>query len=459
MSFLRSGLSVVLCGLLAGACATADSEAPESAGRGVEHVDGWTDEALDVYFIPQGAAAEDRIADEVAGATREIRVAMYNIRSDRLGWLLLDKQNQGVDVEVLWDAKQMAKEYNTLDDELIAAGLHVVPVLNERSEYATLHDKLAVIDGERVILGSANWGYSALFENNESLLVLTSPAAAAVVDAELDEVASGVKVPRPGDADSRVQLYFSPEDRLDLRVEEAIDAAEERIYVAVFSLRLRSLSEALVRARDRGVAVYVMTDAKQAATAWEDDYLRDHGIDVVEALNATTDFTAMHHKLAVIDGRTTLVGAYNWTYTATFHSYEDLAVIADDAEVAAAFEGEIGRLWQRYAPDRPNPVTRTVPIEIAADCDRTQWGDELVLVGDLPELGGWDPHRGVRLSGADWPTWRASVDLPIGRRIEYKLVLLRADGSVQWEQGGNRIATLPTDGGEPPLVLADAFRY
>lgn len=450
---------VILVGLLAsGACQGADLESLNATAHRIEQVDGWTDESLDIYFIPQGAHAEDRLVRELDAAQSSIRVALYNLRSERLGWKLLERQNAGVDVEVLWDAKQMAKEYNTLDDDLIAAGLNVVPVLNDNHAYATLHHKLAVFDNQRVSMGSANWGYSALHSNNESMLVLTSPELAAAVHTELDEIASGVKSPRVGDNNSRVQLHFSPEDRLDLVVEEAIDAAEDRVFVAVFSMRLRRLSDALIRARDRGVSVSVITDAKQADSAWEDDYLRDNGIEVVTALNASSPFAAMHHKFAVIDGHTTLVGAYNWTYTATFSSYEDLAVIGNDTEVAAAYEGEFGRLWWRYARDRDNPVAGTVAVDIAAHADQTRWGDALVLVGDHPELGQWNPHQGVRLSGHDWPTWRASVELPIGAELEYKLVLLSADGRVEWEPGENYRTIAPTHSSDPTLVLSHAFR-
>lgn len=421
-----------------------------------EHIDGWTSEALDVYFVPGGHQLEDRIADEVASAQSEIRVAMYNLRSTRLGYALLERQRAGVAVEVLWDAKQMAEDYNTLDDELIAAGLNVVPVRNDRHAYATLHHKVAVIDGTKVLMGSANWSDSALHENDESVLVFTSPALAQTFDRELDEILTGWKDARPNDEASKTQLYFSPEDHLDDVIERQIDAAQDRIFVAVFSFRLSGLANALVRAHQRGVQVYLITDQKQSTTTNVDEILKDAGIPVVEALNATTPFTAMHHKFMVVDGRTTLVGSYNWTYTATKSNYEDLGVIAGDEEVAAAFEGAFGRLWDTYGGG-DNPVNAMRQVRVATFCDATQYGDTLVLVGDDPALGAWNPHAGVRLSGNAWPTWQGSVELRMGSRVEYKLVIVRADGSVRWERGENRTAVVPTDPNET-LELSDGFR-
>ncbi len=432
--------------------------APEAAGVDVERIDGWSDEALDIYFVPFNEV-EDRIAYELQRARSDIRVAMYNLRSERLGQLLLDRHRDGLDVVLYLDARQMAKPWNTLDDDLIAQGLQVVPVLNGSSSYSTLHDKMAVIDGEVVIMGSANWGDSALFQNDETVMVLRSAPVAAVIDAELDELAAGLEIPRSGDMDSRVQLHFSPEDRLDHVIEDAIDAAEERILLAVFSFRLDWIAEALVEAHERGVEVVLITDRNQSTTTDTDEILSDAGITVLEVSNEASDYTAMHQKFAVIDGRTTLAGSYNWTYTATFYNNEDLLVIADDPEVAAAFEGEFGRLWQRYAPELPNPVEASVPLRVEAYCDRTVWGDAVVLVGDLPELGAWDPEQGLRLDGARFPLWTAELNLRAGAAFEYKLVLLRADGSVQWETGVNRRALAQTDPDEPPVELADAFRF
>lgn len=467
MNMLRFCAVLVAClivlpsGLVAGGCGDGSADrAPEtdSAREGVvESIEGWEPERLDIYFVPGGVGLEDRIAEEVTAAETEIRVAMYNLRSERLGYALLERQQAGVAVEVLWDAKQMEQDYNTLDDELIAAGLNVVPVLNERHEYATLHHKVAILDGTTVITGSANWSVSGLEYNEETVLEATSPVLAAEYDRELDEVLSGWKDPRPGDISSRAQLYFSPEDSLDDVIRAQIDAAQDHIYAAVFSFRLSGLADALVDAHQRGIEVYLITDEKQSVTTSVDEILKDAGVPVVEALNATTPYTAMHHKFMVVDGHTTVVGSYNWTFTATVSNYEDLAVIAGDTEVAAAFEGEFGRLWDRYG-DGDNPIVTTATVDVAAHCDATAWGDTLVLVGDQPELGSWDPHSGVQLSGEQWPTWTGQLELRAGAAFEYKLVLLEADGSVRWEAGANHCAVVPTDPCEI-LEIDDAFRH
>ena len=447
--------------MLASACALGAREAPAaSAPAALETIDGWAErgEALDVYFVPSGPVVEDRLEAAILGAERRIRVALYNLRSERLAHALLARHREGLEVELLLDAKQMDQPWNTLGAWLEEQGLPVVPVRNERHRYATLHDKLALVDDAEVFLGSANWGPSGLHANEEALLALRSPALAAVVDAELDEIASDARHARVGDVPGPMQLHFSPTDRLDAVIERAIDGAEERVLVAVFSLRLRWLAEALVDAHRRGVEVWVVTDRKQADYTDVDELLEAAGVPVLRALNATGEHTAMHHKFAVVDGRLTLTGSYNWSWTATFASHEDLAAI-DDREVAAAFEGEFGRLWARYGGARPNPVTASMPVRVDAFAERTAFGDTLALVGDDPALGAWDPWAGVRLDGASWPSWRGEVALRPGARVAYKLVVLHPDARVSWERGANRHALVPTDPQEPTLELRDAFRW
>ena len=149
MSLTRSLGWLLMAGFALG-CAE-----PVELGQGdgaVESIDSWTDEHLDVYFIDGSSRPEDRIAAELEAAESRIWVALYNLRSERLGEILLAKQKAGLDVRVLLDAKQMAKDYNTLDDELAARGLIITPILNQRSDYATLHQKLAVIDDDTVIM-------------------------------------------------------------------------------------------------------------------------------------------------------------------------------------------------------------------------------------------------------------------------------------------------------------------
>ena len=90
------------------------------------------------------------------------------------------------------------------------------------------------------------------------------------------------------------------------------------------------------------------------------------------------------------------------------------------------------------APDvhshKPPASPPVMKLSISASVVTT-FGDTAVVVGSVAQLGGWDPSRGLRLStDADsYPTWTGHVAIDCGGECEFKLVILRADGGVEWE--------------------------
>jgi len=90
----------------------------------------------------------------------------------------------------------------------------------------------------------------------------------------------------------------------------------------------------------------------------------------------------------------------------------------------------------------------------------TWYGQEVAVVGSIPELGSWQPAQGVRLrtDSGTYPVWSGAVDLPAGVGFEYKYVKLNPDGTVEWEQGGNRIATVDDSGGGCSQNFYDSWR-
>ncbi len=78
----------------------------------------------------------------------------------------------------------------------------------------------------------------------------------------------------------------------------------------------------------------------------------------------------------------------------------------------------------------------------------TQWGQDIYVVGNTPELGYWDTNRAVPLSWVDSDTWSGPVtftDFTQGDTIEYKYIV-KQGSSVTWEGGSNHTYTVPTSG-------------
>eukprot|EP00747_Dinoflagellata_sp_TGD_P164911 gnl/TRDRNA2_/TRDRNA2_185507_c0_seq1.p1 gnl/TRDRNA2_/TRDRNA2_185507_c0~~gnl/TRDRNA2_/TRDRNA2_185507_c0_seq1.p1 ORF type:complete len:874 (+),score=123.61 gnl/TRDRNA2_/TRDRNA2_185507_c0_seq1:79-2700(+) len=85
-------------------------------------------------------------------------------------------------------------------------------------------------------------------------------------------------------------------------------------------------------------------------------------------------------------------------------------------------------------------------VEWVVNCPITEPGDSLVIVGSNEALGHWQPCRGLRLSTGPslFPEWHGSAVLLANRELalEWKVAVLRADGSTEWEPVMNRSTML-----------------
>lgn len=80
----------------------------------------------------------------------------------------------------------------------------------------------------------------------------------------------------------------------------------------------------------------------------------------------------------------------------------------------------------------------------------------LMLVGDLPALGSWNPHNAVPMSTTDNITFRASVPLPAaGTPLSYKFITVDSNHSesVEWESGNNRSFLIPPHTGNESIAI------
>lgn len=85
----------------------------------------------------------------------------------------------------------------------------------------------------------------------------------------------------------------------------------------------------------------------------------------------------------------------------------------------------------------------------------TVFGQNIYVVGDNATLGTWDPAKSLPLSSASYPVWKLDVTMAAGTSFQYKYIRKDGSGSVTWESGANRTATVPSTG---KIVLNDTWR-
>ncbi len=107
---------------------------------------------------------------------------------------LLKACDRGVEIRIIFDSweeepfSRNEKAYNLLE-------LAGIDVEYDLGSIAT-HNKLVTIDGERVLLGSANWTYNALEKNVEASISIDSPQIAGYFSNYFDELLK--EIPEPG---------------------------------------------------------------------------------------------------------------------------------------------------------------------------------------------------------------------------------------------------------------------
>ncbi len=139
-------------------------------------------ESVTLAVTPDNAEAVVR--EFVRTANETLRVQQVRLDDWRLERDLIAAAQRGVDVEVLLSGRWYVRDENQrlarcLTGYAERAGLPLtVRVVEPRSRFGKVHAKVAVADGERVLLGSLNWNRNALERNREVIVVSEGPDVA-----------------------------------------------------------------------------------------------------------------------------------------------------------------------------------------------------------------------------------------------------------------------------------------
>ncbi|KAI3973202.1 hypothetical protein MKW92_009703 [Papaver armeniacum] len=75
-----------------------------------------------------------------------------------------------------------------------------------------------------------------------------------------------------------------------------------------------------------------------------------------------------------------------------------------------------------------------------------QFGQEVLVVGDDPIFGDWDPSSAIPLKWSQGHFWTTELDLPINKSFQIKFILKDLSGKIIWQPGPSRFfQTLETN--------------
>ena len=157
----------------------------------------------------------------------------------------------------------------------------------------------------------------------------------------LERIVKVIDKTRPEAGNSKA--YFSPGKDCLTQIKWQLDNAKHSIDICVFTITDNRIGSSILDAHKRGVKVRIISDNDKAL---------DKGNDIQSFMNADmpvrldkTD-NHMHHKFAVIDGKTLINGSFNWTRSATDYNHENI-VMHDNKVLAQDFTRRFEKLWKK----------------------------------------------------------------------------------------------------------------
>jgi phosphatidylserine/phosphatidylglycerophosphate/cardiolipin synthase-like enzyme len=288
-------------------------------------------------------------------ATQTIDVASFDLNLPSVVNALAEASQRGVKVRVVVDEENGSqdldaklspgnKAFKTLDVFKAAK----IPVVNGGRSNGLMHNKMIIVDGKTLFMGSWNMSYNDTFRNNNNLLQITDPTLIANYQAKFNELfvnkafgthaKVGAQKPSMTIDGVQVENYFSPVDEVMQKLVQYVKGSRKSIRYMIFTYTHPDLSAAMIAQAKAGVDVRGVIEnrgASQGALV----PLFCAKLPVKVDGNKYT----MHHKVMVIDDSIVVTGSFNFTDSADTANDDNLLVIHSPA-VAALYLQEFERV-------------------------------------------------------------------------------------------------------------------
>lgn len=260
----------------------------------------YANEVLPRLFLEAIQSAQENIFLKIYSLSDEKVIEALNLQSER-----------GISVKVIHDGKTPQYGFDRLS-----------PLIRKESAQLSglMHQKILIIDDEKVWIGSANLTTESLrLHDNLVVGLINHQLAESIVRSRghLQFTSGGQKL----------EFWSFPQEgkRGLERLLQLIEGAEESIRVAMFTWTHPLLTEAVISAHKRGVKVEVLLDRDQAfAVSYKAlKALKEGGVNV----HLSSGIGLLHHKFAWIDEKTLVNGSANWTKSAFKRNSDCLLIL------------------------------------------------------------------------------------------------------------------------------------
>ena len=311
------------------------------------------------------------ILTNINNTKSSIDMAIYGYSSTPvLERAIKDAQNRGVKIRLVYDVD--AKNQNIYPDTFKFVSL----ITSSKSDgglkdsNATMHNKFYIFDNKAVITGSANLSHTDMSGfNSNNIIVINSPDVAKIYKTEFEQMFNGnfhsAKIPTANNKANNMQIYFSPQDKsISSAVLPIIENAKDYIYIPIFVITENRVVEALIKAKQRGVDIRLISDALNASSKYSKiKVLRANGIPVKIENYAGK----MHSKTMIADDKYSIIGSMNFSKSGETKNDEN-TIVLENAEAAKYLKRFFLYQWDRMPDKWLNGYPRAEGWESVGSC-------------------------------------------------------------------------------------------
>ncbi len=303
------------------------------------------DNGIDKYVVPVLNAAKQTIDQ-----------ASFDFSLPSVTAALIAAQKRGVRVRIVLDLVNGSHEIKASEsagreafDALKALQDAGITVVDGGRSNGLMHNKMIIVDGTTLFMGSWNASYNDTFRNNNNLLQITSQKLIANYQAKFDELyvdkhfGTKAKVqaltPKMTLDGTDVENYFSPPDEVMQKLVAEVNKAQKSIKFMAFTYTHQDLSAAMIARAKAGVTVEGVIENRGASNGALVPLFCAN-------LPVRTDGNkyTMHHKVIIIDDSTVITGSFNFTNTAD-NANDDNILIIRNPIVAALYLQEFAKVY------------------------------------------------------------------------------------------------------------------
>lgn len=293
----------------------------------------------DYQLIQEPDAGYSSIIDLISGATRSVRITMYELTDPAAVQALTDAHRRGVDTRVILDAAFHGRATNAAAfTELSGAGVGVKWAPNG----VIYHQKTITVDDATAAVGTGNLTPQYYPTSRDAWVLDTDPTDVAAIAATFDTDYTAAPAGRPPAATPAPHLIWSPAARAAFL--QRIDRADQSVDVTSEELKDRAVISALNQAARRGVRCRIVLTENPA---WANAVAEVSAAGCsVHLLPATRTALYMHEKILLTDGTMLVIGSQNLSTTSLLENRElsltlDTSLAPDlISAVAATFDAD-----------------------------------------------------------------------------------------------------------------------